>query len=144
VTFIIKISVAVLFGFLVLAVYIAPKNNSTPASAATTAPPAAKAPQSKAEIQLLNFECSRAHGFMTVDGEIRNISSSPINNLMIVASHYTSDKKFIRSDSGMVEYNPLMPGQTSPFKAMGTDNPMMSKCHVGFKRMFGGAIEIEK
>jgi hypothetical protein len=98
---------------------------------------------SNAEVHVVNFACSYEYGFMTVGGEIRNISNSPIRNLMVVASHYASDGTFIRSDSGMVEYNPLMPGQTSPFKAMGTYNPMMSKCKVGFKRMFGGAVEIE-
>jgi TM2 domain-containing membrane protein YozV len=142
--FIFKISLAMLFGFVVMAAFVAPKYNDTPATAATTASPVAKAPQSKADVHVVNFNCSRAYGFTTVDGEIRNISNSPISNLMIVASHYASDGTFIRSDSGMVEYNPLMPGQTSPFKAVGTDNPMISNCKVGFKRMFGGAVQAEQ
>lgn len=119
------------------------RNDGGPAMVAATAP-AVAIPQPQAEVRLLGYHCSREYGFTTVQGEVRNISDAPISNLMVVASHYSSDGQFIRSHTGMVDYNPIMPGQTSPFRAMSTDNPMMSKCKVEFKRMFGGTVQVEK
>lgn len=111
------------------------------AAAPTPSPAPATVPQAKVEIKLNSYNCSRAHGYMKVEGEVTNISNSPIKGLAAVASHYSSDGTFVRSDTGMIEYNPLMPGQTSPFRAMGKDNPMTSKCKVEFKRILGGKVE---
>jgi hypothetical protein len=42
-----------------------------------------------------------------------------------------------------VEYDPLLPGQRSPFSAITTGNPAITKCNVGFKQMFGGALSVK-
>ena len=46
----------------------------------------------------------------------------------------------MKADTALVEYNPLMPGQTTPFKVMSTYNPVMKKCTIAFKEMFGGTL----
>jgi hypothetical protein len=96
--------------------------------------------EKKFELKLLSFNCSHQYGFATVEGEVKNVSGAPIADLMVVSSHYASDDTFIRSDDAMVEYNPILPGQTSPFKTIGSYNPAMATCNVAFKRMFGGRV----
>ena len=48
---------------------------------------------------------------------------------------------FITSDDALIDYNPILPGQTSPFKAMATENPAMRKASIDFKELMGGSIE---
>jgi hypothetical protein len=101
------------------------------------------APQMASEpsLDLLSYNGTKSLGFITIDGEARNTSNSSISDLMVVVRHYTSDGTFVRSDTAMVEYNPILPGQTSPFKVIGTDNPAIIKFVVNFTRMFGGTVE---
>jgi tetratricopeptide (TPR) repeat protein len=95
--------------------------------------------QANAEIHLNNFNCRSQYGYVITEGEVTNISNSPIRHLEIIASIYSSDGSFMRSDSALVTYDPVMPGQTTPFKAIGPYNPMISTCKVAFKR-FSGAV----
>lgn len=138
------ISVAVLIGFVGVTVYIDDgKHRASPpvATIAPAAPTPKPAPTpKKPDLKVLSWNCTQSYGFVTVSGEVRNETNAPISNLMVVSLHYSSDQQLIRSDSGMVDYNPIMPGQTSPFKTMGTLNPMMRTCRIGFKQMFGGAV----
>ena len=143
--FFIKVGLAAPAGFVLVSAIVGSKQSGTPATATTPAsPPVAKAPQMKADVQVLHFGCTYSYGFAIVEGEICNISDAPISNLMVVATYYSSDEKLVRSDTAMVEYNPIMPGQKSPFKAMSTYNPMMRTCTVGFKRMFGGTVRVQQ
>ncbi len=84
---------------------------------------------------------SESGGYWYVEGEVKNISDHPIKSLMAVSSWYDKGGTFIKSDSAMIEFDPLMPGQTSPFKTITRGNPEMSRYTVAFKAMFGGPIE---
>jgi hypothetical protein len=142
--FVIKVSLAVLVGFVLVGAMLGSKHDGHQATGAATVSTVAKEARPTPDIQLLNFNCSHTYGFTTVEGEIRNLTNSPISNLVVVASHSSSDGQFIKSDTALIEYNPIMPGQTSPFKSISTHNPMMSKCKVGFKLLFGGAVRVKE
>jgi hypothetical protein len=43
----------------------------------------------------------------------------------VVASWYDKDGTFISSDDAPIEYQPLMPGHTSPFKSLIQGMPRM-------------------
>jgi hypothetical protein len=102
---------------------------------------AARERVSKAQLVLFNCTWSSAHGFVTVEGQVGNISGQKLQNVEALAQFYTADKTFITSDSALLEYNPLMPGQVSPFKVMATHNPMMKSASVSFKLMWGDALD---
>jgi hypothetical protein len=107
-------------------------------------PVAMVAAQAKAAMPLLrSWNCQRAYGHMTLQGEILNRTNAPIKNLLAVARYYTGTKTFVKSDTALIEYNPIMPGQTSPFKVISTDNPMMVECKISFTHLFGGTVEVE-
>lgn len=62
---------------------------------------------------------------------------------MAVVECYGSDGSMITSEDGLLEYSPVMPGQTSPFRVMIRDNPLIETFKVNLKEMFGGTIPIK-
>ena len=44
----------------------------------------------------------------------------------------------------MIEYNPVLANQTSPFKVMTSDNPAIKKASIDFKELMGGTINTKK
>lgn len=83
---------------------------------------------------------SESGNYWYVEGQVQNISETPLKNVEAVSTWFTKDGTFIKSDSAIIEYNPLMPGQTSPFKTITRGNPQMSKYSVDFKQLMGGTL----
>ena len=92
-------------------------------------------------LELLSFSCSKEHGYTTVAGEVKNTSAAKLTNIMAVGEFRTKDGSLVKSEDAILQYNPIMPGQTSPFTVMGTDNPLITNCGLKFKEMFGGQID---
>ena len=116
-------------------------STSTPALPRTVtnqAEPAPKAATALLELQSMNG--TRQYNFITVTGEVKNISDKPMEAVQAVVSFYTEDGTFVKESSAIIEYNPILAGQTSPFKAIGTDNPAIKTWKVTFKKLFGGTI----
>lgn len=94
------------------------------------------------KLKCLAYTWSREYGYITLEGQVKNLTDEPIDGLQAVGSFYKGDT-FVTSDSGMVEYQPLLPKQTSPFRVMLTDNPAIDGATVEFKTLFGGTITTE-
>lgn len=91
-------------------------------------------------LQILSWRCDKEHDYVFVRGEVKNISSQIIKNVTAVAEFRTKNGTFVKSEDALIKYNPILPGQTSPFEVGGTDNPEIEKCNVAFKDLLGGAI----
>jgi hypothetical protein len=91
-------------------------------------------------LNLLNYHDSRAYDYITVEGEVKNISNQKLENVLVVVIFYDKDSNLITTAEAVIQYNPIMPDQTSPFTAMATDNPLITKYAVTFQFMFGGQI----
>ncbi len=78
--------------------------------------------------------------YAKVTGLVKNISNKPLSNVVAVVNFYDQRGNFIKSDSALIEYNPILPGQTSPFKVLTTANPAMVKSSLSFKFLMGGKI----
>ena len=99
----------------------------TPAARASTA---IAAPTTTSADQLALRSTTGAHSsanHWTVQGQVTNLTDRPLTNVAAVSTWYTTGGTFISSDTALVEYNPLMPGQTSPFKVITRGNPQMAK-----------------
>ena len=92
-------------------------------------------------LELKEFSWSSEHGYAIVEGIVTNTSGGRLENVQAVAIFNDSQGNFIKSDNAIIEYNPLLPGQSSPFKVHSTWNPAMKSCRVEFKRLMGGEIE---
>ena len=97
-----------------------------------------------AKLVLITWAWREESGFAIVEGEVKNVSSENLRNVEAVVGFYTAAGKFITSDSSLLDYNPILPGQTSPFKVMAGYNPKMHTAKLRFKKMWGGTIPWEK
>lgn len=80
------------------------------------------------------------HGFSQVEGRVKNLTGQSLRNVEAVVTWYTATGRFVTSDSAFIEFNPLLPGQISPFKVTTRTNPEMTSFSVEFKHLMGGTI----
>jgi hypothetical protein len=128
-----------------------PTTSTPSATTATTtpvpapAPAPAPAPQPKYQLALIasrGYE-SESGGYYFVEGQVKNISEQSLKNVTAVATWYDKDGDFIKTADALIDYNPILPGQVSPFKTITTGNPSMSKFAVEFKTLLGGALRTD-
>ena len=120
-------------------------SQSNTSSSARPAPAARPAPEPQpSDVALLSMRGGDGgYGFHTIEGQVENLTDSNLENVMAVVTWYTDDDQFITSDETLIQYNPILPGQTSPFEVMSQSNPAMSRYSVEFKTMFGGTLRHE-
>lgn len=106
-------------------------------AAALTSP----APYQPPALELESWTWSHEYGYATAEGRVKNISSEPLSRVEAVVSYSTKDGTFITSDDAIIEFDPILPGQTSPFKVITSYNPAMSRASVDFKKLMGGSIQ---
>ncbi|MFQ6002153.1 MAG: tetratricopeptide repeat protein [Candidatus Zixiibacteriota bacterium] len=94
------------------------------------------------ELQTWNWE--KEGDFVVAEGLVKNISEEKLENVVAVFSVYDANGEFITSDNALIEYDPLLPGQTSPFKVMIKYNPAIEKAEIGFKHLSGESIGFRK
>lgn len=92
-------------------------------------------------LELLSKRGEREYDYITVEGQVKNITAEPLEHVQVVIECHTADGTFVKSAESLISYDPLLPGQTSPFKAMTTDNPAIKTYRVSFKTMWGGTLE---
>lgn len=84
--------------------------------------------------------CTKSYSFITYEGRVRNISGKSLRNVMAVASYFTKDGTFVKTADALIDFNPVLDGQISPFKTITTDNPAIQRCSVEFKELLGSKI----
>ena len=91
-------------------------------------------------LELISWRCETEHGYMFVRGEVKNVSSKSLDNVTVVGEFRTADGTLVKSDSALIDYNPILPGQTSPFSTGTSVNPAFKRCGINFKHLLGGTI----
>jgi hypothetical protein len=91
-------------------------------------------------LELISMNDDRESDFITVSGQVKNISEVSLEAVEAVVEYYDSNGNFVKTDSAVIEYNPILPGQTSPFTVISTDNPAITKYDVTFKYLLDGTI----
>ncbi len=101
-------------------------------------------PKAKPEPDLIveSWGWTVGHGYITVTGQVTNNTGQSLRAVQAVASFYTADKVFVKESSAIVEYNPILPGQTTPFKVLCTNNPAIVSAQIEFAHLFGGTISM--
>jgi flagellar basal body-associated protein FliL len=111
---------------------------STSRPGATPRPTAT--PEYLLELLSLNSETSSGGSYITVYGQVKNISNRSLENVEAVVQYYDSSDKFVKSDDALIDYDPILPGQTSPFSVITADNPEIDSYSVSFKFLLDGTI----
>jgi len=128
-----------IIGGITLIISLAGCNGNTSFSQSPT-PTSATAKTSSYQLESISRAWSREYGYITLEGEVRNISGLSINEIVAVAKAYTEDGTFVKSDDALIDYQPLLAGQASPFKVIMSDNPAIKSMRVEFKKFWGGTI----
>jgi len=79
--------------------------------------------------------------YFKVRGEVKNLSVAAVKNIVAVATVRTSDGTFVKSANALIEYQPLMAGQVSPFTIIDTGNPSIQTAELSFRMFFDGSME---
>jgi len=104
-------------------------------------PPPSGAPQ----LALLSSTDNLSSGgtFVTVEGQVKNISSEPLENVVAVVTWFTQAGDFVIFDEALIELRPILSGETSLFRMLTSTDPTMATFTVSFKEFFGGSIPFE-
>jgi hypothetical protein len=98
----------------------------------------------KASLFVTDFHWSSEYGWAKAEGRVKNVSLQNMRNVMAVVTWETKDGSFITSESALIEYNPILPDQLSPFKVMATYNPAMERANLEFKSLLGSTIPYDR
>jgi hypothetical protein len=110
------------------------RHNPTAAAAPVTSEPTDA-------LELLSLRDRRSStSHVRVTGEVRNISDDRLSGVLAVVTWRTASGALVVADEALLEYNPLMPGQATPFETISTYNPEMSTYSVAFRTLSGAAI----
>ena len=63
-----------------------------------------------------------------------------LKDVEVVVTYYDKNGNFIISDSALIDFNPILDGQVSPFTVHTIYNPAMRTARIEFKFLFGGTI----
>ncbi|MDC0358157.1 zinc ribbon domain-containing protein [Oligoflexia bacterium] len=92
------------------------------------------------DLELIKWSWSNSSSYVTAKGQVKNISGRKLKSVVALVSFFDKNDNFITSDTSLIEYNPIMPGQISPFSVIERYNPAMKTARVEFKHHFGGKI----
>ena len=92
------------------------------------------------DLVLESWSWHEEYGYAVAEGEVTNVSGHKIENIEVVATFRQSDGTLITSDSALIAYTSLMPGQTSTFKVYATWNPRMKRAGLEFRHFWGNQI----
>lgn len=98
-------------------------------------------PMAQLEIEMDSFKWYKSSSsHVRAEGEVKNISDVPLRSVVAVITYKTKEGDFITFDSALIEYNPIMPDQISPFRVISTYNPLMETAHIEFQFHLGDKI----
>jgi hypothetical protein len=129
----------------------------SPAATATATPEATPTPKSrglpsphlptptptpKYKLALISAKCTLKSdiGFTECEGFVENISGKSMENVEVVIIWVDDDGVPQSSDETLIDYNPILAGQQSPWSTIGTYNPALTRFRVEFKELLGGTI----
>lgn len=116
-----------------------PPANSAPANSSNTAK-AVKDPQAKLALVASRLDRSK-EGFVSIIGQVQNISPDNLDNIEALLSSYDENKKVLATEKSPIEARTLAPNQTSSFQVTMKFNPNSRRHLVTFAAPDGKEIK---
>jgi hypothetical protein len=94
------------------------------------------------KLALISSTCTRESdiGFRKCEGYVKNITNEALDDVEAVVTWVDANRTPYSTDDALIDYNPILPGQQSPWSTIGTDNPALTHFHVQFKELMGTTI----
>lgn len=96
--------------------------------------------KANSDLELVRWSWSKDYSYVVAEGQVKNISQRRLERVEALVTWYDANKNFITSQSSLIEFNPIMPNQISPFKVTARHNPAMKSASIEFKFLFGEKI----
>jgi len=128
---------AIFFGLIFIGMCSSFLSDSNKGSNQSTSTPAAN---TEPVLELQNWSWHKEYGYAIAEGMVKNISSKPLDDVVAILNIYDKQNNFIKSDHALIDYRPILPGQSSPFKVMASYNPAMDTAFIDFKTFSGGTL----
>ncbi len=126
--------------FVFLIIVINSSSSNVPVGSSSSQSTTNSVANNEPQLELLSYRCYEEYDYFQIVGQVKNISGQSLKDVEALGTAYTKTGEFVNSSDSLIDYNPIMPGQTSPFKVMMTNNPQMSKCSIDFKHFWGANI----
>jgi len=108
------------------------------AQAATSAAATARAAP---KLSLISASCGRYGGsYIKCEGFVKNLSGAKLENVEAVVVFVDESGAPVASADALIDYNPILAGQSSPWSVIATYNPAYTKWRIEFKELLGGTI----
>ena len=93
-------------------------------------------------LALLSFSCttSSSSRYNTCEGAVTNLTNQSLRNIVAVVTWVDSNGTPQRSDDALIDFNPILAGQTSTWSTIGRANPGLTDSYLNFKELSGGTI----
>ena len=98
---------------------------------------------SNQRLNLLSKSFIRDYDYLIAEGQVKNVGSEKLTNVLAVVSCYDENGAFISHDHALIDYDPLLAWQISPWKTMVRWNPAMERFSVEFTTFDGQLIFTE-
>lgn len=92
------------------------------------------------ELASWNWSPTEDGSYVEAKGEVKNTSNKSHQNVEAVVTFKDKEGKYITHSSVLIDFNPILAGQTSPFKVMETFNPAIHSASIQFKFLDGETI----
>ncbi len=95
------------------------------------------------KLEVVSSSINAADGNITVSGEVKNIGNTQLDNVIAVADFRATDGRVLwvaKTSEAPVDYQPVKPGQTTPFKIVIPDDPNVVDYRIWFKDGAGQAV----
>jgi hypothetical protein len=80
-------------------------------------------------------------GFVTITGSIASHVDRPLAQVEAVVELLDSQNQTVQLESGLIAFDPLMPGQTAPFRVDLPDNTRAVAYRIRFRQLSGAALD---
>jgi hypothetical protein len=116
--------------------------SAVPAQQTRAARPTSTPVPPRYELALISASCTRKSdiGFRECEGYVKNITDEALYDVEAVVTWVDANGTPYSTDEALVDYNPILPGQESPWSTIGTDNPALTRFRVQFRELLGSAI----
>lgn len=94
------------------------------------------------DLALISSNCTTRSdiGFTECEGYVQNISGGTLENVMVVIEWFDADGTPQSADEALIDYNPILAGQQSPWSTIGRYNPALTTFSVQFKDLLGPTL----
>ncbi len=87
-------------------------------------------PKDKLDVDIAAWNWSHDSDSATVKGRVKNLTDRPLEGVRVTVTWKDRAGEYITHDDCFAEYDPLMPGHTSPFDVFSHYNPLMYQASV--------------